>query len=68
MEKKLSVDGMSCMHCSGKVKKYLEANNAISNIVVDHEKNEALFSCDSSVNIDVIAKDITELGYPAKEK
>ena len=68
MEKKLSVEGMTCMHCSGRVQKYLESNNAISNVKVDLENKEALFSCDDTVNLDTVAKGITELGYPAKEK
>jgi len=68
MEKRLSVEGMTCMHCSGRVKKYLESNNAISNVKIDLEGKEAVFSCDDSVNLDEVVKGVTELGYPAKEK
>jgi copper chaperone CopZ len=68
MEKTLSVEGMTCMHCSGRVKKYLESNNAVSNVTVDLEGKKAVFSCDDTLNIDTVVKDITELGYPAKEK
>ena len=68
MGKKLSVEGMTCMHCLGRVTKQLEATDGISNVKVDLENKEAVFSCDDTVNLDVVAKDITELGYPAKEK
>ena len=66
MEKTLSVEGMTCMHCSGRVKKYLESNKAISNVNVDLEQKQAVFTCDDTVNMDTLAKNITELGYPAK--
>jgi copper chaperone CopZ len=68
MEKKLSIEGMTCMHCSGRVQKYLESNNAISDVTIDLEGKEAAFSCDDTVDVDAVAKGITELGYPAKEK
>ncbi len=68
MEKKLSVEGMTCMHCSGRVQKYLESNNAISNVSVNLKSKEAIFSCDDTIDVGLVAKEITELGYPAKEK
>jgi copper chaperone CopZ len=68
MEKKLNVEGMTCMHCSGRVKKYLESNNGISDVTIDLEEKEAVFSCDDTIDVDRLAKGITELGYPAKEK
>ena len=67
MEKTLSVEGMTCMHCSGRVTKYLESNNGISNVAVDLESKEAVFTCDETVDLNAVVKDITELGYPAKE-
>ena len=68
MEKTLSVEGMTCMHCSGRVKKYLESNKGISNITVDLGNKEAVFTCDNTVNLETVIKDITELGYTAKER
>ncbi|MCD4742812.1 MAG: heavy-metal-associated domain-containing protein [Desulfobacteraceae bacterium] len=68
MKKTLSVEGMTCMHCSGRVKKYLESNSGISNITVDLGNKEAAFTCDNTVNLDTVIKDITELGYTAKER
>ncbi|MCK5543116.1 MAG: heavy-metal-associated domain-containing protein [Desulfobacterales bacterium] len=68
MEKKLNIEGMTCMHCSGRVQKYIESNNAISNVTIDLENKEAVFSCDDTVSMDTVVKGITELGYPAKEK
>ncbi len=68
MEKKLNVEGMTCMHCSGRVKKYLESNNGISDVTIDLEEKEAVFSCDDTVDLAQVAEGVTELGYPAKEK
>ncbi len=68
MEKTLSVEGMTCMHCSGRVQKYLESNNSISNVTVNLESKEAVFTCDKTVDLNTVVKDITELGYPTKEK
>ena len=67
MEKTLSVEGMTCMHCSGRVTKYLESNNGISNVTVDLGNKEAVFTCDDTVNLNTVVKGITELGYPAKK-
>ncbi len=68
MEKKISVEGMSCTHCSGRVHKYLESNSSISGVSVNLEGKEATFSCDHTVDVGLVAKEITALGYPAKEK
>ena len=68
MEKKISIEGMSCMHCSGRVKKFLESNQCVSNVSVDLEQKTAVFHCDDSVDMDALAKGITELGFPAKEE
>ncbi len=68
MEKKLSIQNMTCMHCLGRVKKFLEQNNDISNVVVDLEAGEACFTVDKTLDMDAIIKGITELGYPAGEK
>jgi len=68
MQKKINIEGMSCMHCSGRVKKYLESNKAVSDVFVDLEQKMALFNCDDSVDLDVLAKGITDLGFPARSK
>ena len=67
MEKTLSIEGMTCMHCSDSVKKYLKSNNGISHVTVDLGNKEAIFTCDGTVNLDAVIKGITELGYTAKE-
>ncbi len=68
MEKKLSIEGMTCMHCSGRVQKHLESNSAISGVSVNLESKEAIFSCDDTIDVGTVAQGVTELGYPAKEK
>ncbi len=63
METKLSIDGMTCGHCTGRVQRYLEGTDGVSNVNVDLEKKEATFAIEPSVDVDKIIKDINELGY-----
>ncbi len=69
MEKKLTVEGMSCQHCVGRVKKTIEAADGVSGAAVDLEGKEAVFSCDpSGVDIPGIIKAVNKLGFTATEK
>ncbi len=68
MEKKLSIDGMSCGHCSGRVKKYLEETDGITNVDVSLDNKEATFSCTENTNFDKMVKDINGFGFKAAVK
>jgi len=68
MEKKLSIEGMSCQHCVGRVKKYLELIINISNVNVDLDQKEACFEFKGSLDLDSIIRDISEFGFKAQEK
>lgn len=65
MKQTINVQNMSCQHCVGRVKKYLEANDALSDIQVDLEKNQASFDSGQDLDLATIVKGITDLGYPA---
>lgn len=68
MGKKLSVEGMSCQHCVGRVKKYLEAINNVSKVDVDLDNKEASFEFEGSIDLETIIKDISEFGFQTREK
>ena len=68
MEKKLSVEGMTCEHCVKRVKKIIEKNSTVSGVNVSLEKKEAVFSCDESTDTAGIVKAINDFGFSAVEQ
>ncbi|NLN97142.1 MAG: heavy metal translocating P-type ATPase [Eubacteriaceae bacterium] len=64
----LNVEDMSCMHCVGRVEKYLNSVEGLTDISVDLDKKEAHFMAEENVSIDQICKDLTEAGYPTTKK
>lgn len=64
----LNVEDMSCMHCVGRVEKYLNSVEGLTDISVDLDKKEAHFMAEENVSIDQICKDLTEAGYPTTIK
>ncbi|THB80848.1 MAG: heavy-metal-associated domain-containing protein [Desulfobacteraceae bacterium] len=68
MEKTLRIEGMTCQHCVGRVKKFLEGRGDLKGVNVDLAKNEATFECDERTDVSEIVQDVTELGYPAADK
>ncbi len=69
MEKKLNVEGMSCGHCVGRVKKTIEAASGVSDVTVNLENKEAVFACDSpGADIPEIINAVNKLGFTATEK
>ncbi len=67
MKKKLSIQGMSCQHCVGRVKKYLEAIETVSEVHVDLENKEAVFRTDAKMDMETAIKAINAFGFTAKE-
>lgn len=67
MEKKLSIQGMSCQHCVGRVKKYLEAIENVSEVHVDLENKEAVFNADANMDMETAIKAINAFGFTTKE-
>ncbi len=61
----LNVDGMSCNHCTGMVKKTLEEIDGISNVSVSLDTKKAFFDADTSDLIDTAIKEVNEAGYKA---
>ncbi len=63
----LDVEGMSCSHCSGMVHRTLEEIDGISKILVDLDTKKAIFTVDTSTNIDLAIEKINDAGYKASK-
>jgi copper chaperone CopZ len=60
---KLSVEGMTCMHCAGNVQNAVASVNGISNVSVDLEGKAVYFDMDEDVDIEKVKAAITFAGY-----
>jgi copper chaperone CopZ len=61
----LNIDGMSCMHCVGRVKKAIDAVAGVKSS--DVEVGKAVVSFDESkTNAEAISKTVTAAGYKVK--
>lgn len=60
----LSVEGMSCMHCVGKVEKGLREMEGVFSAEVDLQKKEARVRFDPlKVNVDALKQGVADAGY-----
>jgi len=66
MEKTLIVDGMMCMHCSGRVEKALNAIEGVS-CQVDLENKKAVCQLSKAVDASVLVKAVEDAGYTVLE-
>ena len=63
MEKTLKIEGMMCMHCSGRVQKALEAIDGVASANVSHETGTAVVTLNQNISDDVLKKAVTDAGY-----
>lgn len=63
MEKTIRIDGMMCTHCSGRVKKCLEAIPGVETADVSHERGDAIVTLSENVADDVLKTAIEAEGY-----
>ena len=68
MEKKLKIEGMSCQHCVGRVKKYLESVKNVTDVHVDLENKSADFKADNDIDMETVLEKIKSFGFTATEK
>lgn len=59
----LIVEGMSCMHCLGSVKKAVEGVNGTSNVVVDLQSKKVQFEIDDAKAIEKVKLAIQSAGF-----
>ena len=62
MKREITVEGMSCHHCSARVEKVLNAIEGVS-AVVDLEKKLATVELSADISDEVLTKAITDAGY-----
>ena len=62
MEKKLTIEGMMCAHCSGRVEKALSALDGVT-ATVDLDAKTATVTLSAPVADDVLVKAVTDAGY-----
>ena len=63
MTKTMKIEGMMCPHCSGRVKKCLEALEGVSNAVVSHESGTAIVTSTAPIADEILKKTVEDAGY-----
>lgn len=63
MTKTMTIEGMMCPHCSGRVKKCLEDLPQVTEAVVSHESGTAVVTLNASVTDDVLKSTVENQGY-----
>ena len=63
MKKTLKIEGMMCPHCSGRVKKVLEALEAVELAEVSHESGLAMVTLCGKIDDDVLKSIVEDQGY-----
>jgi len=62
MTKTMTIEGMMCTHCSGRVEKVLNAMDGVS-ATVDLQAKTATVTCDASVTDEALRKTVEDAGY-----
>ncbi len=62
----MKIEGMMCTHCSGRVKKTLEAIDGVISADVSHESGTALVEFTPNVDINVLSAAVEAEGYGVK--
>ena len=63
MEKTMKIEGMMCPHCSGRVKKALEALPQVIEAEVSHETGTAIVKLSAPAEDALLKKTVEDQGY-----
>lgn len=63
MKIELKIEGMMCMHCSGRVKSALEAMDGVDSAIVSHETNNAIITLTNDIPIEALKATVEAEGY-----
>ncbi len=63
MKKILSIEGMTCGHCVGRVTKALSGLDGVSEVDVQLDEKRALISLDKEIPDELFNKEIENAGY-----
>ncbi len=66
MKLTMKIEGMMCGHCSGRVKKVLEAIDGVTSAEVSHESGTAVVALEKEIANEVLVSAVTEQGYEVK--
>jgi copper ion binding protein len=66
MTKTITIEGMMCVHCTGRVQKALEAVEGVKNVKVSLEKKNAVVEADGEISDETLKNAVTEAGYEVK--
>ena len=67
MEKTMKIEGMMCGHCEARVKKVLEALDAVEAAVVSHEAGTAVVTLKAEISNEELKKVIEDQDYKVLE-
>ena len=63
----LSIEGMMCSHCTGRVSKALSGVDGVKNVEVSLEEKNAVVTADESVTADALKAAVEAQDYPVTE-
>ena len=63
MTKTMKISGMMCPHCSGRVKKCLEALDSVASAEVSHESGTATLTLAAEIDNALLKKTVEDAGY-----
>lgn len=66
MTKVMTIEGMMCGHCTGRVQKALEAVEGVSTVNMNLEAKTATVELSAEVSDDALTAAVTEAGYEVK--
>ena len=63
MTKVMTIEGMMCGHCTGRVQKALEALEGVGSVTMSLENKTATVELATEVSDDVLTAAVTDAGY-----
>lgn len=67
MTKVMTIEGMMCGHCTGRVQKALEALEGVDAVTMSLENKTATVELSAEVSDEALTAAVTEAGYEVKE-
>ena len=63
MKKTVSIEGMSCSHCTMAVKKALSKVDGVTDVEVDLDSGSAVVTMEAEIADDTLSAVVTDAGY-----
>ena len=67
MKRTIVIEGMMCSHCTGRVKKVLEALQGVQEAEMSLEQKTAQVECSGNVSDEELKKAVNDAGYEVRE-